>query len=124
MISTQERNFISLFFVNQLSSTNSNKIMLTYTSWRYGTLCEFPFNCSLFIIIHPRCFTPSHYLPYTPPSSHPLLCTQIEVISFPHLSFLFPSPQTKYLLPCFLFNTAFVRSLYPTTSFSAFKYFS
>lgn len=56
-------------------------------------------------------------------SSHPLLATQKEVIIFLHLSFLFLLPQTKYLLP-HLFNTAFVRSLCHTTSFSAFKHFS
>lgn len=73
--STQEINIY--FLVNQLKSTNSNKITLTYTSWSYGTLWKFPFSCSLFtsLLSPPWWFTLPHHLPHTPfftsPSRYP-----------------------------------------------------
>lgn len=93
---TQEIN-ISLFSINQLKPTDSSRIALTYTSWSYGTLWKFPFSCSLFtsLLSPPRWFILPHHLPRAPLSSHPLLPTQTEVISFPHLSFLFALPQTQ-----------------------------
>lgn len=78
---------------------------------------------SFFIIIHPQCFTLSCHIPYAPASSHSLFPTQIEVSSFPHMLFLFPLPQTKFLLLCFLLSTVFLRNLCYATSFSTFKYF-
>lgn len=120
--STQEINIY--FLVNQLKSIDSNKITLTYTSWSYGTLWKFPFSCSLFtsLLSPPWRFTLPHHLPHTPfftsPSHYPKRSYQL-----PSSVLFIPLPQTKYLLP-HLFNTAFVRSLCHTTSFSAFKHFS
>lgn len=86
--------FISLFFVNQLSPADSNKINLHQLEVRLTLHISSQMQTLFLIIIHPQCFPLSHHLLCTP-LSHPLLPIQTEVISFPHLSFSFPLPQTK-----------------------------
>lgn len=108
---------ISSVSVNQENCTDSGKIKQILTSSRYGRLCKFSSNFSLFFIIPPQVFhsTSSSILQFLFSSLSPYPNASYHLPQFCLLSSTYH--QANYILLSLLCTATFVRSLYHNTSF-------